>query len=1442
MSTERKMRQHISLLKAWAFAIGTSIGWGSLVVTGGTYLGQAGPAGSVMGLLAAALIMMIISYNYSYLMKSYPEAGGAYAYAREVYGYDQGFLISWFVAITYLAILWANATSLPLFGRIFLGGLFSVGKMYTIFGYDVYFGETLLSVAALLLAGLLCSRSRWTGAIMAGLAIVFSAGIIACFAASAAGISFSPAFVPDCSVLSQVVQITVISPWAFIGFESISHYAEEFSFPNNKSFRVLVAAVVSTTLLYALVILLSVTAYPERFGSWLEYIRNLDGLSGLEAMPSFYAAHTYLGDAGVLILMISLLALVITSLIGNMTALSRLFYALAKDRVLPARFAELSEDGIPAKAVMLVAGMSCIVPFAGRTVIGWTVDVTTIGAVLIYGFVSACTMTMAKSMEDTREMWSGRAGLILMSALGAIFLLPNLFTQGTLATETFFLFIVWSVFGFLFFRTILARDKKKRFGSSISVWIALLALVLTVSLMWMRQSMLASYSSTIDTVRQYYESGQGTGGSGAGSYVIEVLNRLEGANTRTILMAIGMFGFSLIIMMTNHIYLNKRSKESEMLANRDPMTGVRSKHAWIVREGEINAGIAEGDAQEFAVVVCDVNGLKKINDTLGHKAGDDYIRRACTMICDIFQHSPVFRIGGDEFVAILSGRDYVVRNDLMTILHDRSAEHIASNDAVVSGGLATFDPEKDHNLHDVFQRADERMYQEKKVLKSLGAVTRDDESEAARVEKEKKESEEALTLDDSIINIRRHVLIADDEVINRELLGMVLGDRFEILYAADGEEAMEYLRTRKDDIALVLLDLMMPLLDGREVLKLMNSDEDLRMIPVIVLTADQEAELECLRLGAMDFISKPYPIAEVILARVNRCIELSENRGIIRSTERDSLTKLFNIDYFYRYVKMFDQHYWDMKMDALVLDVNRFHLINERYGKAYGDTVLRNIGERIRQVSREIGGVGCHKGADTFLVYCPHREDYNDVLERVSEDLLSGEGASNRVRLRMGVYSDVDKDMDIERRFDRAKIASDTVRSSFANAVGVYDDEMGKMAVYKERLLEDFHDSIEKKRFLVYFQPKFDIRPDKPLLASAEALVRWDHPELGMISPGVFIPLLEENGLILELDTYVWREAAAHIRRWKDKLGFSIPISVNVSRIDMLMQNLKEIFRDILDTYRLNSDDIVLELTESAYTGDSEQVLTTARELRGMGMGFRIEMDDFGSGYSSLGMLTHLPIDALKLDMTFIRSAFGEKRDVRMIELIIDIADYLHVPVVAEGVETEEQYLVLKAMGCDLIQGYYFSKPLPESEFEAFLLERKGQAADRIPSIRKTYMSISSALSGDFESMFYVDMVTDFYLEFYSGPDGRLQIRPGGDDFYGDAGKKILKDVTEEDFAKVQDVLRKENMMKWLRSEGTESLSYRRNVDGSIVPYHLQTIRTRGSDDHHIVIGIRREG
>ena len=1307
------LQPYLSPAAAWALAVGTSVGWGSLVVTSNTYLAQAGPLGSIFGLLIGMALMLVICRNFAYMADRYPRAGGIYDYTKEVFGYDRAFLVFWFLSLTYMAMFWANATSLPLFARFFIGDAFKFGYLFSVFGYEVYLGEALLTLAAIAAVTLLCLKSkRLTAHLMVALALIFTVGIALCFAVAAAGRhgTWSPAFLPDRSGFSQAVKIAFISPWAFIGFESITNSVEEFKFRRDRLHRILVISVLTATALYIFVTLLSISAYPADCGSWLDYIRRLDSYSGIEGLPAFYAARHYLGDFGVAVLMAALLALVLTSLIGNLRTLSRLFYATARDGILPERFAELNDRHIPANAMLLVAAVSAVIPFVGRTAIGWIVDVTTLGATMLYGFVSAAAYKTARKLKKRRESVTGLIGFAVMLVFGLYLLFPNLFGDAMLETETYILFMVWTVIGIFYFRGIVKRDHARRFGKAIIVWIVLLALVVFMAMIWSGRVDEQTTNDAIRSMQEYY-----TGASDAAADVSEAqfvqdkLDQIHRTNVINTLVISGLFIMALGAMLINHLSMrrweNKAVEERDAAretAFKDPMTGAKSKLAYLHREKEINQAIDAGKAEPFAVVVCDVNGLKKINDTLGHKAGDEYIRKAFDMICDIFQHSPVYRIGGDEFVVILSGRDYLIRKELTLALHDRSVAHIGSSGVVVSGGLSEFQENTDKSYHAVFERADGLMYEEKQLLKGLGAATRDSLEEEAK-------AIIPMTEESEVLHLKRHVLVVEDEAVNLMLLGNMLQDAYEVVYASDGSEALAQMKTHKDELALVMLDLQMPGMSGMEVLKVMREEDELKDIPVIVLTADQSAEVECLKLGAMDFIPKPYPSWEIVRARAHRCIELSEKRNIINSTERDSLTRLLNLDYFLRYVRMYDQHYTDMPMDAIVVDINHFHMINERYGKQYGDGVLGRIGERIRQIARDIGGVACRRSADTFFIYCPSKGDYEAMLDKISEGLSGQDANSDRVRLRMGVYVKVDKTLEIDRRFDYARTAANTVKTGHVKAVGIYDDEMHKADLFREHLLEDFRTSLKDGCFKVFFQPKFDIRPEKPLLSGAEALVRWNHPELGMISPGMFIPLLEDNGLILELDEYVWRETAAQIRRWKDRFGFSIPVSVNVSRIDMLTPNLKSIFTDILDSQGLSAQDLMLEITESAYTGDSDQVILMARELRGVGMGFRIEMDDFGTGYSSLGMLSNLPIDVLKLDMSFVRSAFGEKRDVRMIELIIDIADYLNVPVVAEGVETQEQYLALKELGCELVQGYYFSRPVPPDQFDRFLEERVGR-------------------------------------------------------------------------------------------------------------------------------------
>ena len=558
--------------------------------------------------------------------------------------------------------------------------------------------------------------------------------------------------------------------------------------------------------------------------------------------------------------------------------------------------------------------------------------------------------------------------------------------------------------------------------------------------------------------------------------------------------------------------------------------------------------------------------------------------------------------------------------------------------------------------------------------------------------------------------IKRRVLIVDDELINRELLGAMLSQTFEIETASNGQEAMMTLTQPDANFSLILLDLMMPVMDGFEVIERCQRDEVLKRIPIIVMTSEKSAEVRSIRMGAADFITKPYDMPEVILARCERIIELSEDKSIIRSTERDKVSGLYTRGYFFAYLQRMIPRI-EKPMDALVLNLDRFHLINELFGRDEGDRVLATIGELISEKLAQLRGIACRSESDTFFLFCERQEEYESLMEEM-QSKLAAFAKSRSLRLRAGIYSCEEHESDPEAWFSRAKSACDRIRGQYGSLATRYNNELYERTVFHERLIGDIDDAINRRDFVVYFQPKYKIQGECPMLTSAEALIRWIHPELGFISAGEFIPLFEQNGLIRRVDHYVWRSAAEQIKCWREQYGMSIPISVNVSRVDIFDPELEKKLCDILDEFSLAPDDLMLEITESAYADSADRLIEVVNSLRDKG--FKIEMDDFGSGYSSLNMLTEIPIDVLKIDMQFIRRMLLDDKNLKLVRLVMDIAEFLDVPVVAEGVEEEEQLNVLRKMGCDIVQGYYFSPPLPAERFGELIrqeCQRRGEAS-----------------------------------------------------------------------------------------------------------------------------------
>ena len=549
------------------------------------------------------------------------------------------------------------------------------------------------------------------------------------------------------------------------------------------------------------------------------------------------------------------------------------------------------------------------------------------------------------------------------------------------------------------------------------------------------------------------------------------------------------------------------------------------------------------------------------------------------------------------------------------------------------------------------------------------------------------------------INKPRQVLVVDDQELNRDVLGMILEEYYSVIYACDGVEALDIIQKNADNLSIIMLDILMPNMDGFEVLRRMKADERMKNIPVIVLTAEKSAELEALQLGAADFITKPFDVHEIILARVGRIIELSEGRQLISSAEHDKLTMLYSRNFFFEYANRLFTYHPEMHLDAVVINIEQFHSLNGLNGRDFGDKVLSNIGDEIRAFLSETEGIAGRFDADRFSVYCIHQNDYNELFDRL-QNRVNGLSQNVRIRLRMGVKEWVEG-VEPVLMFDHARAACGMARGDYHKPLRFYDKEMQERELLHQRLLNDLQTAVDEEQFTVFYQPKYNIQCDPPRLSSAEALVRWRHPELGMISPGEFISLFEVKGLISIVDAFVWKKAAAQIAQWKEKYNFELPVSVNVSRADTADPTLVDRLVKLINSNSLVYRDLKLEVTESAYTDNAKQFLSVVETLRSTG--FEIEMDDFGSGYSSLNMLSAMPVDVLKMDMKFVRNIEHNETDIKLVTLILDIAKYLKVPVVAEGVETEGQMKILKDAGCDIVQGYYFSRPLPAEEFEKLI-------------------------------------------------------------------------------------------------------------------------------------------
>lgn len=545
---------------------------------------------------------------------------------------------------------------------------------------------------------------------------------------------------------------------------------------------------------------------------------------------------------------------------------------------------------------------------------------------------------------------------------------------------------------------------------------------------------------------------------------------------------------------------------------------------------------------------------------------------------------------------------------------------------------------------------------------------------------------------------RRTVLIVDDQEINRKILENILKKEYDVLLAENGKAALECLEQRKDMISAVLVDITMPVMDGYEFLRVLKSNEELSMIPVIVSAQKDgdETEIKAFSLGAQDFVTKPYK-AEIIRQRLSNLIRLRESASTINRIQKDQITGLLNKEVFISRIEDTLKQKPNKKFDILFFGIERFKLVNDSYGTKKGNEVLRYLAELLQE-SIGKNSICSRFGADNFYVFCEHREYTNEMFAEPMKKVRSCPVELD-IKIHCGIYEIMDTALEIDTMCDRAKLAADSNRGKYDIYFSYYDDSLRNRIVEEQFILSTMYTALEEQQFQVYYQPKYDLNSE--VIVGAEALVRWIHPEKGFMSPGEFIPVFEQNGFITHLDRFVWESTCRDIRQWMDNGYPAIAVSVNVSRADIYNPKLIHILMELISKYQIPIRYLHLEITESAYTENPKQIIDTVKKLREAG--FVIEMDDFGTGYSSLNMLAEMPVDVMKLDMRFIQTEANASSGKGILSFIISLAKWMELAVVAEGVETSQQAEVLRSMGCNYVQGYYYARPMKREEFEKLI-------------------------------------------------------------------------------------------------------------------------------------------
>lgn len=925
VTASKKLSGKPSAFGIWGLSFGCVIGWGCIVMPGTTFLPDAGPLGSVIGHLAAALMILVVCMNYSVLARRFPDCKGTYGYIRKVLGNDYAFLSAWSLVISYLMLFWANSTAFMLIGRYFFGGVLQWGLHYTIAGYDVYMGEIIATiiVEAVCCFILLCTK-KTVYILRIILAAVLFISVMILFAGTVLRGEVqipAPAFASGGSKGLQVLSVAVLAPWLYVGFETVYHEAGTEHYSLRGTIIGTVASVAAGMLVYTFLSLIAVSGLPEGVESWKVYVDNLGQFEGLSGVPVLFNIQRMFGTKGTILAAIAVFSALSTGVLGFLQSAANLVQTMSKDRLLPGSFSAES-GGVPRRAVMAILFLSLPIPFFGRTSIGWLVDVSTLAVAIVYAHISISTLRTSRQEHRVMGCVTGAAGAMLSAAAFIFLIIPNIFLQNALTTETYFMLAVWSLTGIIYYWIIFRQDTENRFGKSTVMWIVMLALLFLSVILWI----------SMDT--QNRAPGMNK-------------SELSSLLTRNSILEVGLMAVMILVIFNLFSTMLRREHKldrdrilaeegsrakSVFLFNmshdiRTPLNAIIGYTSLATQEKDVPPVIAdyltkiEASGHHLLYLINDVLEMSRIESgKMELEPGPMDLKKAVSETEDIFAaqmkaKSLEFTVDTTQIKdrAVLCDKNRLVRVLLnllsnackftpaggrvsLTLCQTGSEnDQIGSYEIRVKDNGIGMSREFAARVFEAFER--ERtstvsniqgtglgMAITKGIVDLMGGTIRVDTEPGAGTEViidlDFELVDEALVADEASekgkVGIsdydfsKTNLLLVEDNEINREIATAILVETgFSLETAENGQEAVDMVSaSRPGHFDLILMDVQMPVMDGYEATRAIRAlaDPALAGIPIVAMTANAFAEdIQAAKDAGMNaHIAKPIDISVMI--------------------------------------------------------------------------------------------------------------------------------------------------------------------------------------------------------------------------------------------------------------------------------------------------------------------------------------------------------------------------------------------------------------------------------------------------------------------------------------------------------------------------------------------------------------------------------------------------